>query len=293
MLMIDELEIAGPGAGAHSSNGRSPLRRILVPVRSPGESGSALAVAARICTLASGVLCLVHVRTCDPPLRSAARFYRETPAQAAAVLEEALRRPAGHHGRRGCPGRACGLGDRMAGDRMVRRPDRADPLAPVGAHPPGRGQRPRSGHAQSELLPGTRHPSPPRRQRAPLHLIACTRSRPAVFYPRCAVILGDIWPPDKRAGRTPELTDLCPAWRCHPNGEGRACSALGGRVFPGSPRARCSACSSRLRNSRGPWGRVFLRCQGSHRGLVSRERFVRSPRGSEPESIPTRVEEVA
>jgi nucleotide-binding universal stress UspA family protein len=90
MLMIDELEIAGPGTGAHSSNGRSPFRRILVPVRSPGESGSALAVAARICTLASGVLCLVHVRTCDPPLRSAARFYRETPAQAAAVLEEAL-----------------------------------------------------------------------------------------------------------------------------------------------------------------------------------------------------------
>jgi hypothetical protein len=90
MLMIDELEIAGPSTGAHSSNGRSRFRRILVPVRSPGESGSALAVAARICTLASGVLCLVHVRTCDPPLRSAARFYRETPAQAAAVLEETL-----------------------------------------------------------------------------------------------------------------------------------------------------------------------------------------------------------
>ena len=36
------------------------------------------------------MLRLVHVRTCDPPLRSAARFYRETTAEAAAVLEEAL-----------------------------------------------------------------------------------------------------------------------------------------------------------------------------------------------------------
>jgi len=90
MLTIDELEIAAPGTGAHAGDGRSPFRRILVPVHSPGESGPALAVAARICTLASGVLRLVHVRTCDQPLRSAARFYRETIGEAAAVLEEAL-----------------------------------------------------------------------------------------------------------------------------------------------------------------------------------------------------------
>jgi nucleotide-binding universal stress UspA family protein len=36
------------------------------------------------------MLRLVHVRTCDPPQRRAARFYRETAGQAAAVLEEAL-----------------------------------------------------------------------------------------------------------------------------------------------------------------------------------------------------------
>jgi nucleotide-binding universal stress UspA family protein len=59
-------------------------------VRSLGESGQALAAAARICGMTGGVLRLVHVRTCDPPLRSAARFYRETAGQAAAVLEQAL-----------------------------------------------------------------------------------------------------------------------------------------------------------------------------------------------------------
>jgi len=90
MLTIDELEIAGPGTGAHPTDGRSSFHKILVPVRSPGQAGPALAVAARICGLASGVLRLVHVRACDPPQRSAARFYRETTGQATAVLEEAL-----------------------------------------------------------------------------------------------------------------------------------------------------------------------------------------------------------
>jgi nucleotide-binding universal stress UspA family protein len=90
MLTIDELEIAGPGTGAHAGDGKSPFRRILVPVYWPGESGPALVVAARICGMTGGVLRLVHVRTCDPPLRSAARFYRETAGEAAAVLEQAL-----------------------------------------------------------------------------------------------------------------------------------------------------------------------------------------------------------
>ena len=90
MLIIDELEIAGPGTGAHPPGGRSSFRKILVPVRSPGQAGPALAAAARICGMTGGVLRLVHVRTCDPPLRSAARFYRETIDRAAAVLEEAL-----------------------------------------------------------------------------------------------------------------------------------------------------------------------------------------------------------
>ena len=67
MLTIDESEIAGPGAGAYPGDGRSSFRRILVPVRWPGESGPALAVAARICGTTGGVLRLVHVRACDPP----------------------------------------------------------------------------------------------------------------------------------------------------------------------------------------------------------------------------------
>ena len=90
MLTIDQREIAVPGTGAHLGDGRSSFRRILVPVRSPGESAPALAAAARICGMINGVLRLVHVRTCDPLQRSAARFYRETTAEAAAVLEEAL-----------------------------------------------------------------------------------------------------------------------------------------------------------------------------------------------------------
>ena len=89
-LTIDQREITGPGTGTHLGDSRSSFRRILVPVRSPGESAPALAAAARICGLASGVLRLVHVRTCDPSQRSAARFYRETSAEAAAMLEEAL-----------------------------------------------------------------------------------------------------------------------------------------------------------------------------------------------------------
>ena len=90
VLTLDEPEIAGPGTGAHPANGGSSFRRILVPVRSPGRAGPALAVAARICGLTGGVLRLVHVRACDPPLPRSGRFYLETPGQAAAVLEEAL-----------------------------------------------------------------------------------------------------------------------------------------------------------------------------------------------------------
>ncbi len=90
MLTINEREMLVPGVGAHRGDGGPSFHRILVPVRSPGQADPALVVAARICALASGVLRLVHVRTCDPPLRSPARFYRETAGEAAAVLEEAL-----------------------------------------------------------------------------------------------------------------------------------------------------------------------------------------------------------
>ena len=69
MLTIDQREIPGPATGAHSNDGRTSFRRILVPMRSPGASDTALAMAARICGTANGLLRLVHVRTCDPPLR--------------------------------------------------------------------------------------------------------------------------------------------------------------------------------------------------------------------------------
>jgi nucleotide-binding universal stress UspA family protein len=90
MLTIDERKIAGPGTGAPPADGSSSFRRILVPVSAPDESRPALAVAARICALGNGVLRLVHVRICDPPLPIAGRLSLETAGDAAAVLEEAL-----------------------------------------------------------------------------------------------------------------------------------------------------------------------------------------------------------
>ena len=90
MLTIDQREMTVPGGGVCRADGDSWFRRILVPVRAPDESCRALAVAARICGMTGGVLRLVHVRTCDPPLPIAGRFYLETAGEAAAVLEEAL-----------------------------------------------------------------------------------------------------------------------------------------------------------------------------------------------------------
>src|SRR5215467_12983480 len=96
ILTLDQREMTGPGTGTRPADGRSSFRRILVPVRSPGESGQALAMAARLCGMTNGVLRLVHVRTCDPPLRRADRFYRETTGDAAqpgqAVPRHNLRR---------------------------------------------------------------------------------------------------------------------------------------------------------------------------------------------------------
>jgi hypothetical protein len=88
MLTMDQREITGPGTGAHNGDGASAFRRILV--RSLGESYHTVGVAARLCALADGVLRLVHVRTCDPPLPISGRFYQETVGEAAAVLKEAL-----------------------------------------------------------------------------------------------------------------------------------------------------------------------------------------------------------
>jgi nucleotide-binding universal stress UspA family protein len=89
MLTIDQREMTVPGGGVHHGDGDSWFRRILVPVRAPGQAYPAMAVAARICGT-TGVLRLVHVRTCDPPLPIVGRVYLETPGEATAVLEEAL-----------------------------------------------------------------------------------------------------------------------------------------------------------------------------------------------------------
>jgi len=90
MLTIDQRKMTVPGGGVYRGDGDSWFRRILVPVRAPGQAYPALAMAARICGTTGGVLRLVHVRTCDPPLPIVGRFYLATPGEATAVLEEAL-----------------------------------------------------------------------------------------------------------------------------------------------------------------------------------------------------------
>jgi nucleotide-binding universal stress UspA family protein len=87
-----DLKAAVPGTDVPDSGDGPSFRRIFVPVRSPGESAEALAAAARVCgSTINGVLRLVHVRIYDPPMpRSPGRFYPETAAEAAALLDEAL-----------------------------------------------------------------------------------------------------------------------------------------------------------------------------------------------------------
>ena len=125
MLTIDQREMTVPGGGVYRGDGDSWFRRILVPVRAPDESCPALAVAARICGMTGGVLRLVHVRTCDPPLPIAGRFYLETAGEATAVLEEALLMAWACGGPRATTVAVdarrvgCGRGDRVAGGRMA------------------------------------------------------------------------------------------------------------------------------------------------------------------------------
>ena len=90
MLTTEQREMTVPSDGAYRGDGGSCFRRILVPVRAPGQAYPAMAVAARICGVTGGVLRLVHVRTCDPPVPIAGRIYLETPGEAAAVHEAAL-----------------------------------------------------------------------------------------------------------------------------------------------------------------------------------------------------------
>jgi nucleotide-binding universal stress UspA family protein len=83
-------EIAIPGTDALASGYGPTFRRILVPIRLAADAAETLAVAARICSSADGVLRLLHVRIYDPPLRGAARFYPQSRSEAAAIPDEAL-----------------------------------------------------------------------------------------------------------------------------------------------------------------------------------------------------------
>ena len=90
MPVTYEPDVTVPDVDALASGDDSSFRRILVPIRVAGDAAEALAVAARVCRSANGVLRLVHVRIYDPPLRNSGRFYPQTADEAAAVLDEAL-----------------------------------------------------------------------------------------------------------------------------------------------------------------------------------------------------------
>jgi nucleotide-binding universal stress UspA family protein len=87
-----DLGMAVPDTDLPDFGGGPSFQRILVPVLSPAESAEALAAAVRVCTSTlNGVLRLVHVRVYDPPMpRCPSRFYAETVAEAAAVLDDAM-----------------------------------------------------------------------------------------------------------------------------------------------------------------------------------------------------------
>jgi nucleotide-binding universal stress UspA family protein len=90
MSVFHDLQVAIPATDAPDGGGPS-FRRILIPVGSPDESAEALALAARVCSTINGVLRLIHVRIYDPPMRRCpGRFYPETAAEAAALLDESL-----------------------------------------------------------------------------------------------------------------------------------------------------------------------------------------------------------
>ena len=90
MTVTHEPGVAVPDAGTPVPGGRPGIRRILVPIRSADQAVGPLAAAARVCGAANVLLCLVHVRIYDPPLRGSARFYPQTRSEAAAIPDEAL-----------------------------------------------------------------------------------------------------------------------------------------------------------------------------------------------------------
>ena len=89
MTVTHEPGVAVPDAGTPVPGGRPGIRRILVPIRSADQAVGPLAAAARVCA-ANVLLCLVHVRIYDPPMRGSARFYPQTRSEAAAIPDEAL-----------------------------------------------------------------------------------------------------------------------------------------------------------------------------------------------------------
>jgi nucleotide-binding universal stress UspA family protein len=90
MSMTAGPDIAFPDTDALAPGDGPSFRRILVPIRLAADAAQTLAVAASMCSSTNGVLCLLHVRIYDPPLRGAGRFYPETRDEAAAVPDEAL-----------------------------------------------------------------------------------------------------------------------------------------------------------------------------------------------------------
>jgi hypothetical protein len=150
MSMTAGPDIAFPDTDALAPGDGPSFRRILVPIRLAADAAQTLAVAASMCSSTNGVLCLLHVRIYDPPLRGAGRFYPETRDEAAAVPDEALLMLWAY----GAAG-GSGHGHRPAGGRLARRRDRDDAASHRGHLPRPGEQRARPGHAQG-ALPGAR-----------------------------------------------------------------------------------------------------------------------------------------
>lgn len=152
-----DLQVAVPAADVPDGGGRS-LQRILIPVRSAAESAEALDVATRMCgSTINSVLRLLHIRIYDPPMpRCPGRFYPETSAEAAALLDEALLVVWG-----GGAQATTAVMDAPRGEvaaAIVRQASawRADVIvltrrSRASYQPPAAGQRGRSGHAHGDL----------------------------------------------------------------------------------------------------------------------------------------------
>ena len=142
MTVTHEPGVAVPDAGTPVPGGRPGIRRILVPIRSADQAVGPLAAAARVCGAANVLLCLVHVRIYDPPLRGSGRFTRRGAADCLGL------RPAGDNRRHSGPTAGGRLGDRPAGVRLARRHDHHDPVSCPSDLPPSPRQRARSGHGE-------------------------------------------------------------------------------------------------------------------------------------------------